>query len=186
MRAMRKYYFSFFGMAALLIILITYTAPLAEELSRSTKPIHIVSDRLDVHSDKRIAIFSGNVVVTQEDTVIKSDKFRLHYKKKGSMTGKNNLSINPGVADAGELEKIEAEGNVIIQQKGKVVTGTHAVFYNEEQKVVVTGNPIMKEGDNVIEGDKVIFFLKDNKGIVESSSNKRVKATIYPEKEIKN
>ncbi|MBN2515309.1 MAG: lipopolysaccharide transport periplasmic protein LptA [Deltaproteobacteria bacterium] len=178
---MKKYYFFLFWVLTLLIILIPYTAPIAEGLSDSNKPIHIVSDRLDVHSDNRVAIFSGNVVVTQEDTVINSDKFCLHYKNRGNKTRENYPAINPGVASVGDLEKIEAEGNVIIRQKGKVVTGAYAVFYNEEQKVVVTGNPVMKEGDNVIEGDKVIFFLKENKGIVESSSSKRVTATIYPE-----
>lgn len=178
---MKKYYFPLFGAVALLIMLIPYITPRAEGLSESNKPIQIVSDRLDVNSENRIAIFSGNVVVTQEDTVINSDKFCLYYKNKENKTGENNPAINPGVANAGDLEKIEAEGNVIIRQKGKVVTGTYAVFYNEEQKVVVTGNPVMREGDNVIEGDKVIFFLKENKGIVESSSSQRVKATIYPE-----
>jgi lipopolysaccharide export system protein LptA len=181
MRTMKKYYFPLFWAVALLVILIPFTTPRAEGLSESKQPIHIVSDRLDVHSDNRIAIFSGNVVVTQEDTVINSDKFCLHYKNKTSETRENSPAINPGVANAGDLEKIEAEGNVIIRQKGKVVTGAYAVFYNEEQKVVVTGNPVMKEGDNVIKGDKVIFFLKENKGIVESSSSKRVTATIYPE-----
>lgn len=181
MRAMKKYYFPLFVVAAISIIFIPYTNPRAEELSENNKPIRIVSDRLDVHSDNRIAIFSGNVVVTQEDTVINSDKFCLHYKNTGNKTKENNPAINPGIANTGDLAKIEAEGNVIIRQKGKVVTGAYAVFYNEEQKVVVTGNPVMKEGDNVIEGDKVIFFLKENKGIVESSSSKRVTATIYPD-----
>ena len=185
MRTLKKYYFSLFLVVTLLIILIPYTVPLAEELSKNNKPIHIVSDRFDVHSDNRIAIFSGNVVVTQEDTVINSDKFCLHYKKKGSKTKENNPANNTGIANAGDLEKIEAEGNVVIRQKGKVVTGTYAVFYNEEQKVVVTGNPVMKERDNVIEGDKIIFFLKENRGIVESSSSKRVTATIYPEEKNK-
>jgi lipopolysaccharide export system protein LptA len=182
---MKKYYFFLFGVVTFLIILIPYATPIAEKLSDSNKPIHIVADRLDVHSDNRIAIFSGNVVVTQEDTIINSDKFCLHYKKEKSEMEENSPSVNPGVADAGDLEKIEAEGNVIIRQKGKVVTGAYAVFYNEEQKFVVTGNPVMKDGDNVVEGDRVIFFLKENKGIVESSSSKRVTATIYPEEKNK-
>jgi len=39
----------------------------------------------------------------------------------------------------------------------------------------------MKEGNNIIKGDRIIFFLKENRGVVESSSTKRVTATIYPE-----
>ena len=39
----------------------------------------------------------------------------------------------------------------------------------------------MQEGDNIIKGERIIFFLKENRGIVESSSTRRVTATIYPE-----
>jgi len=157
-----------------------FATGIAVVISDSDKPIQIVSNRFDIYPDKRVAVFSGNVVVTQEDTVINSDEFFLHYKKEGIKTKQNDKNVNTGIA-TGDIEKIEAKGNVIIKQKEKVVTGDNAFFYNGEQKIVVTGNPIMKEGNNIIKGDRVIFFLKENRGVVESSSTKRVTATIYPE-----
>lgn len=157
-----------------------FSSGMAVVISDSDKPIQIVSDRFDIYPDKRVAVFSGNVVVTQEDTVISSDEFFLHYKKEGIKKKQNDENVNTGIA-TGDIEKIEARGNVIIKQKEKVITGDNAFFYNDEQKIVVTGNPVMKEGDNIIKGDKVIFLMKENRGVVESSSTKRVKATIYPE-----
>lgn len=157
-----------------------FATGIAVVISDSDKPIQIVSNRFDIYPDKRVAVFSGNVVVTQEDTVINSDEFFLHYKKEGIKTKQNDKNVNTGIA-TGDIEKIEAKGNVIIKQKEKVVTGDNAFFYNGEQKIVVTGNPVMKEGNNIIKGDRVIFFLKENRGVVESSSTKRVTATIYPE-----
>lgn len=174
---MKKIY-SIILLAALMIT--PFANGIAVVISDSDKPIQIVSDRFDIYPDKRVAVFSGNVVVTQEDTVINSDEFFLHYKKEGIKTKQNDKNVNTGIA-TGNIEKIEAKGNVIIKQKEKVVTGDNAFFYNGEQKIVVTGNPIMKEGNNIIKGDRVIFFLKENRGVVESSSTKRVTATIYPE-----
>ena len=148
-------------------------------------PINITSDRFDVYSEKRIAVFSGNVVVTQEDTTIQSDEFYLHYYKPKEMTArKKSQVINAGAAaNMGEIQKIEAKGHVIIRQQEKILTGENAVFFNEERKIIVTGTPEMREGDNIIKGDKITFFLTENRGVVESSKETRVTATIYPEKQ---
>ena len=163
------------------LIIIPLATGMAVVISDSDKPVQIESDRFDVYPDKKVAVFSGNVVVTQEDAVINSDEFFLHYKKEGMKTKQNDENVNMGIGNTGDIKEIEAKGNVTIKQKEKIVTGDSAFFYNDEQKVIVTGNPVMKEGNNTIQGNKVIFFLKENRGVVESSSTKRVTATIYPE-----
>ena len=80
---------------------------------------------------------------------------------------------------SGEIDRIEAEGNVRIEQVNRVVTGDGAIFYNGDQKIIIRGNAEMKEAENVVAGDTITFFLKENRGIVESSGNGRVRATIY-------
>lgn len=158
-----------------------FTAATAEVISEGGNPIHIVSDRFDVYADKQMAVFSGNVVVTQEDTTINADEFRLYYKKEDGQKKENKQIMTTGVTQASDIEKIEAKGHVVITQREKMVKGEQAVFLNEEQKIVVTGNPVMKDGDNEIRGDRIIFFTAENRGVVESSSRQRVTATIYPE-----
>ena len=171
-----------FHIVAVLVFIVPLSWAVAGVISDGNKPIRIVSDRFDVYSDKSVAIFSGNVEVTQEDTVITSDKFYLHYKKtEGNKAGEKHETVSSSKINSGNLQKIEAKGHVVIRQKGKVVTGETAVFFSNEQKIVVTGNPVMKEGVNSIRGDTIIFFLSENRGIVESSLKRRVTATIYPE-----
>ncbi|PKN06272.1 MAG: lipopolysaccharide transport periplasmic protein LptA, partial [Deltaproteobacteria bacterium HGW-Deltaproteobacteria-7] len=46
---------------------------------------------------------------------------------------------------------------------------------------VMTGNAVLSEGKNSIKGDRVIVFLNENRGIVESNTQKQVKAIIYPQ-----
>lgn len=152
--------------------------PSKETESRKRGVIKIVSDRLDAYSDKGLVVFSGNVVATQEDNTIKTDSLLLYYQKGERKSEKIG---SKGIIKAGELERIEAKGNVRITQGERVVTGENAIFYNDEQKIIMTGNAVMQDGDNIIKGEKVIVFLEENRGIVESAPGRPVTATIYPE-----
>lgn len=140
------------------------------------RPIEIVSDRLDAYREKDLVEFSGNVVATQGDRVIRSDSLMLYFKKKAEKPGAPGAAAN-----AGDIDRIVSKGNVRITEKDRIVTGDQAVFYSDEQRIVVTGNPVMREGSNVVTGDRVVVLLNENRGVVEGSSGKRVTATIYPD-----
>jgi lipopolysaccharide export system protein LptA len=141
------------------------------------QPIDIVSDRLDAYREKDLVQFSGNVVATQGERVIKSDSLELYFKKKAE----GNAPAPGSAAKAGDVDRIVAKGNVRITEKERVVTGEQAVFQNDEQRIVVTGNPVMREGNNVVTGDRVVVLLNENRGVVEGTTGKRVTATIYPD-----
>lgn len=142
-------------------------------------PIEIVSDRLDAYNDKRIVVFSGNAVATQDGLTIRSDRLTLHYKDQQKPASRSSGESGA----AGNLERVEAKGHVIITQGERVVTGDEAVFEQDSQKITMTGSATMSEGANIIRGDRIIVFLNENRGVVESAENKRVSATIYPGKE---
>ena len=141
------------------------------------EPIQIISDRLDAYDDKGMVLFSGNVVATQDNTVIHSDELYIYYDKQNSMGD----SLAGTTTDSGKIERIELKGNVTMKRGERTVTGDRAIFYNAEQKIVVTGNSVMSEGDNVIKGDRITVFLEENRGVVDSSGGERVTATIYPD-----
>jgi len=151
------------------------------------KPIDIVSDRLDAYQEKDLVQFSGNVIATQGERVIKSDVLMVFFKKKAenkkpeSKKAETKEADTGGASKANDIDRIEAKGNVKITEKDRIVTGEQAIFYNDEQKIIVTGNPVMKEGNNVITGDRVVVLLDENRGVVEGAAGKRVTATIYPE-----
>jgi len=150
-----------------------------------SKPIQIVSDRLDAYKEKDLVQFSGNVIATQGERVIKSDVLMLYFKKKVETQKPDSEKAahkdTNGSSKANDIDRIEAKGNVKITEKDRIVTGEQAVFYNDEQKIIVTGNPVMQEGSNVITGDRIVVLLDENRGVVEGTSGKRVTATIYPE-----
>ena len=181
---MQKHFIPILIMTAM--VLLAAQGPLWAQDNRSkllkgteNKPIDIVSDRLDAYREKDLVQFSGNVVATQGDRVIKSDTLELYFKKKAEGTA----PAAGDAAKAGDIDRIVAKGNVRITEKERIVTGEQAVFLNDEQRIVVTGNPVMREGNNVITGDRVVVLLNENRGIVEGNTGKRVTATIHPDEQ---
>lgn len=148
--------------------------------SEPEPPIEIVADRLDAYNDKKLVVFSGNAVATQGKRVMKSDKILLFYRQDAD--GKTKPPPGPGsIASGGDLERIEAEGNVMITEEDRTVTGEKAVFEQEKQQIVITGNTVLKEGKNVIQGQKITVYLAENRAVVDGEEKKRVTATIYPQ-----
>ena len=74
--------------------------------------------------------------------------------------------------ETGDLEKIEAKGNVSLTQGERIATGDEAIYFRDSGKVIMTGNAILSEGKNSIKGDRVIVFLNENRGVVESNIKK--------------
>lgn len=167
-----------------LLVWAVVAAPVAGEPQSQKKnqvtgsePIRIDSDRLDAYNDQRLVVFSGNAVAVQGDKTIKSEKILLYYKKEESGAQK---VASKEVGKTGDLERIEAKGNVILTQGERVVTGDEAVYYQGSQKIVMSGNAVMRENRNIIRGDRIVVFINENRGMVESTQRKRVTATIYP------
>jgi lipopolysaccharide export system protein LptA len=176
-----------FILCTLLILLVV---PIAQAKDNSAKnkinskePIEIVSDRMDAFNEKKMVIFSGHAVATQGDKEIKSDRLLLYYKKE---TGKKDKTGVKAIEGTGDLEKIEAKGNVIVTQKARVATGDEAVYFQDSGQIIMTGNPTLRDGKNLIKGDKVIVFVNEDRGVVESDQKKRVKAVIYPQEKNEN
>lgn len=141
------------------------------------QPIQIVSDRLDAYHEKKMVVFTGNVVATQGKRTIKSDRLTLYYREDKKTSTRSTKTEMEGV---GNVERVEAKGNVTITEEERVVTGDEAIFEQDAEKVTVTGNAVMREGANIVRGDRIVVFMQENRGVVESVENRRVKATIYP------
>jgi lipopolysaccharide export system protein LptA len=177
-----------FILCTLLILLVVSIAQAKDNSTKinklhSKEPIEIVSDRMDAFNEKKMVIFSGNAVATQGDKEIKSDRLILYYKKE---TGKKDKTGVKAIEGTGDLEKIEAKGNVIVTQKARVATGDEAVYFQNSGQIIMTGNPTLRDGKNLIKGNKVIVFVNEDRGVVESDTKKRVKAVIYPQEKNEN
>ena len=146
-------------------------------------PIQIVSDRMDAYNEKRMVVFDGNAIATQGDRTIRADAITLYYKKKTEAGGPAEPT---GIQQGGDLDRIEAKGNVRITQGGRIVTGNEAIYLQDAQKIVIKGNAVLSEGKNMIRGEQVVVYLNENRGVVEGTPGGRVNATIFPSEKREN
>ncbi len=137
------------------------------------QPIQIESDKLEVRENDSVAIFSGNVNVSQGDTVMKSGRMTVHYARGEGSAATGSAAI----------EKLEVDGKVYVKSDTQVATGDAGVFDMKSETLVLTGKEVvLSEGDNIIVGCKLTVRMKtglaDLAGCGEGSG--RIKMLITP------
>ncbi|MDA8099220.1 MAG: lipopolysaccharide transport periplasmic protein LptA [Nitrospiraceae bacterium] len=115
------------------------------------EPIVITSGRMEADKLDDTVVFRDNVVLKKEGITLNSDVLTVHYEQGAR-----------GVHD------IEAQGNVVVRQEGRVALSSKAVYYSKEEKIVLTGEPRIVEKDNELRGEKITIFIREDRSLVES------------------
>jgi len=152
-----------------------------KNLINKNEPVEITSDRMEAFNEKKMVIFSGNATAKQGDITLKADQLLLYNKNE---LGKNDKIDAKEISTSGELDKIEAKGNVIITQKERMATGNEASYQQDTGQIILTGNAILREGKSTVTGCKVIVYTNEDRGAVvpcTPGKGERVKAVIYPQ-----
>ncbi len=150
--------------------------PVHSEKNKS-RIIHIDADRLISNIEDGWAQFTGNVCVTRESLIIKSDSLKIYYKK--LIKGQNKPATGQEL-----VEKIIATGNVHIKSDELVAISHQAIYTKETGTIILSGHDSkVISGNNSIAGSQIILYM-DEKGIkVTGSSTKRVEAEFQGSKE---
>ena len=140
-------------------------AAIAAHKDRSSLPITIKSNEMTADNKGKTAIFSGKVVAKQGDITIFSDKLVVGYADKN-----------------GEVEKVEAVGNVRIVQQNRTGSADQAVYESRNGRIVLTGNPRVVQGSDSISGKVITYYVDDDRSDVSSGGDPkaRVEAVFNP------
>ncbi len=152
-----------------------------KSITKKNEPIEITSDRMDAFNEKKMIVFSGDATAIQGDIVLMSDQLFVYYKNE---KGEKNKIRTKEMETTGDLDRIEARGNVVITQKEKLASSEEASFNQESGQIVMTGNAFLSEGKSTISGCKVIVYVNEDRGVAlpcTPGKNERVKAVIYPQ-----
>lgn len=145
------------------------TAPVVAASSvhkdRSNLTITIKSNEMTADNKGRTAVFTGKVVAKQGDITIFSDKLVVNYADK-----------------RGDVEKIDALGNVRIVQLNRTGFAEQAVYDSRDGRIVLTGSPRVVQGGDSVRGKVITYYLDDDKSDVSSGGDpkERVEAIINP------
>jgi lipopolysaccharide export system protein LptA len=147
-------------------------------LSKDSKdPISIEADTLEIFDKEHRAIYTGNVVVKQGDTVMKAQKMVIFYDQ--PTEGATQATNAPPDGDT-TVRRLEADGNVVILDKDQIATGDHGVYESATDIMTMTGNVALSKGQNVTKGQKLVYNLGTGVANVEAGASERVKSIFVP------
>jgi lipopolysaccharide export system protein LptA len=130
----------------------------------SSLPITVKSNELAAENRGKTAIFTGKVVAKQGDVTIFCDKMTIFYGK-----------------TQGDVDTIEADGNVRIVQENRTGLSSHAIYESKQGKITLTGgNPKIMQGDDTVSGEIITYFIDEERSSVSSGTGGRVTAVIKP------
>jgi lipopolysaccharide export system protein LptA len=137
------------------------------------QPVHIEAATLEVRNKDQVATFSGNVKVTQGDTVMRCKSLLVFYEQNGEDAdkGKTMQAATPGPDGQQKIKRLEARGSVVVTQKDQTATGSLGIFDMKTNTVDLTGDVLMTQGQNMLRGDRLIVDLTSGVSRVESGKN---------------
>jgi lipopolysaccharide export system protein LptA len=138
------------------------------------QPIQIEAAALEVRDKEKNAVFVGNVVVTQGDTVMKCKELRVFYDQddpkggaKTSAKGSSMKAAQPGPGGRQSIRRLEARGGVIVTTKDQTATGATGIFEMKTNTVTLSGGVVITQGANVLKGERLVVDLTTNFAKVE-------------------
>jgi lipopolysaccharide export system protein LptA len=139
------------------------------------EPVQIEAASLEVRDKDKMAVFTGNVVVTQGDTVMKCKELRVFYDqddpkgsaKGGAAKGGSMKAAQPGPGGRQSIRRLEARGGVVVTSKDQTATGATGIFEMKTNTVTLMGGVVITQGTNVLKGDRLVVDLTTNFARVE-------------------
>jgi lipopolysaccharide export system protein LptA len=156
----------FFLCPAFLLVLL-HPLHAAENAARSRVPTSVNSGRMDYDAEAQIVSFSGDVHVQRPDFELWAAKMTVYLDK----TGKKTVDADAGGMEAGEIDRIVAEGNVRMKSDKRRGTCERATYYARQDKFVMEGAPKLRDDrQNMITGNTIVHYFSNNHSEVLSNA----------------
>ena len=151
--------------------------------SGSKEPISIEADHLEVFDKEKRAVYSGNVVVVQGESTMKSGRMIVFYANEGQDSANAQPAANaaPALGNGNSLRRLETYEGTTIISKDQIAVGQQGVYDKEGNRMVLTGNVALTQNGNVTKGEKLVYDLTTGVAVVEAAPNSgRVKSLLIP------
>ncbi|HEV2991554.1 MAG TPA: LPS export ABC transporter periplasmic protein LptC [Candidatus Angelobacter sp.] len=128
-----------------------------------TTPVNVTADRLSYVDAERKAVFNGHVLIRGADATTSADSVQVLLSPRGNQS-------------ASQLDRIIAQGDIVIQQQGRKATGNLLVYTAQDEKFVLTASEgrspsIFDAEQGQITGDSLTFFTHDDRVLVGSKES---------------
>ncbi len=130
-------------------------------------PVTITALRLTYSDPARKAHYSEGVTARGPDFDAHADQMDVY------LLPRSQSSLGQSPTGPGKLDRMVAQGNVILQEPGRRAKGQNLVYTASDDKFVLTGGPpsIFDAEHGKITGDSLTFFRSDDRVLVEGEVN---------------
>ena len=145
------------------------------------QPIQIESDKLEVRQADSMALFSGNVTVTQGPTLLKAGSMEVYYVKdpnaKGAAAGASAMT------GSANIDHLVVKNKVYLKSDDQIATGDNATFDMKTQVLVLSGKEVvLSQGPNVLKGCKLTVQMKSGLAQVDGCGGRVIMSMTPPPK----
>lgn len=129
-------------------------------LSPSNGPIDVVSERLDIDDNTKLAVFRGKVKAVQGDATLEAPELQVFYENSGTdqapASGQTTAApAAPDGAQQGRLKKLIARPDVTITRTADIVKSKEATFEAATNTATLTGGVVITSPpDRRVTGDR--------------------------------
>ena len=123
------------------------------QVSGQGGPIRVKADRSEVLDRDRQVILIDNVDITQGNARLRADRVTLSYSGEGSGQS-SGLAAN-----FGELQSMEARGNVFYVTPDFKATGDSGIYEAGLDTITLSGDVVLLRGDDVAKGSTLTLDL---------------------------
>jgi lipopolysaccharide export system protein LptA len=132
--------------------------------SDSDKPVNITAEQLEMHNEDQMAIFTGNVVATQGDSVLNSDELTVYYEaqdgdKAADASPAPAAAATPAAAggDTAPAAQLPADAGDAADS-----SGAPAPAANKVKRLLAKGHVVVTSKDQKATGDDGDLDMQTN------------------------
>lgn len=146
--------------------------PAAAQIGRGDAPVEITSTRGEYLQNQGRGVYTGDVVATQGDSRITTDKLTVICSKSAPAAGEEP------VCEA--MEQLVAEGRVYYTAPDVKIRGDRAQYDYTTDTITITGDVILSRGnEGVVRGTQVVYRVGEGRTII-TAGTKRVTSIFTP------
>jgi lipopolysaccharide export system protein LptA len=135
------------------------------QIGQSDAPLVINSDVSEYLQNEGRGVYTGNVVATQGESKITTDKLTFICTKSAPASG--------GDAQCDEIEVLIAEGKVFYIAPDVRIRGDRAQYDFPSDTITITGDVILSRGeDGVVRGTNVVYSIGEGRTVITAGQNR--------------
>jgi len=144
------------------------------QIGKGDAPVQITSKQGEYIQNEGKGVFTGDVVATQSDAKITTDKLTVYCSR--------STPANAKASECEAMEQLIAEGNVLYIAPDVKIRGDRAVYDYANDTITITGDVIMSRGaDGVVQGTQMVYNVGQGRTQI-TAGEKKVTMVFTPAK----